>query len=289
MLGPANEPRARGRALNPNHKLCQAEHGDPPTYVDRATGVTVYSVYRRDDRQLRRVIDECAADVILADLQDVGTRLYTFVWTLYALMRAAPSGFSFVVTDRPNPLGGAVVEGPLLNTSCCASRYGYAPIPHRHGMTVGELARYFGARLGARVDVWPMSGWRRAHSWADTRLPWIAPSPNLPTAASAVAYGATVFVEATTISEGRGTALPFELLGAPHINSSSLARELNGVETAARAARWRAAYFTPSWWKYNNSVCDGVQYVRPDRARLFADGVALLGALRAFGFEWDGS
>ena len=134
-----------------------------------------------------------------------------------------------------------------------------------------------------------MSGWRRAHSWADTRLPWIAPSPNLPTAASAVAYGATVFVEATTISEGRGTALPFELLGAPHINSSSLARELNGVETAARAARWRAAYFTPSWWKYNNSVCDGVQYVRPDRARLFADGVALLGALRAFGFEWDGS
>ena len=172
----------------------QAEHGDPPEHIDAQTGVRVFSVYRRNASSICAVLRETGAASVLVDLQDAGTRLYTFVWTLYDVMAAAGTMATpptFVVADRPNPLGGVHVEGPLLNTSCCASRYGRLAIPHRHGLTVGELVRLFASELGASappVHIVPMRGWRRALAFDQLNgLPWLPPSPNLPTVASAIA------------------------------------------------------------------------------------------------------
>ena len=170
-------------------------------------------------------------------------------------------------TDRPNPLGGVVVEGPVLNTSCCASRYGRLAVPHRHGMTIGELALLFDAtlRMGGvgrrRLTVVPMLGWRRGMGWAATGLPWVPPSPNLPTPRTTAAYGATVFWEATTACEGRGTTTPFQLFGAPWLNSTlaaALALAWSARPECAAASgqsAFRAAAFTPTWFKCVAACC----------------------------------
>lgn len=296
----------------------QAEHGDPKPYVDPETGIWVHSVYRKDSAALARTLS--GLDVVLVDIQDVGTRLYTFVWTLFALMRAAstlPAPPRFLIADRPNPLGGLQVEGPLLNTSCCASRYGLAAVAHRHGLTVGEAARLFAATLASsnasrpvlNVSVARLTNWRRSYLFHETGLPWLPPSPNLPTADSAIAYAATVFVEATTASEGRGTTTPFQLIGAPFLNATRFAGRLEQAaapravpatpptlpKTLAPPAthRWRPAYFMPTWFKWNSSACAGAELVRPSSAGLFRQGVRLLAALRELSepksaFAWDG-
>ena len=143
----------------------QAEHGDPDVSIDPKTNLTVYSVYRRNSSALARILNMTQAKTVLVDLVDVGTRLYTFVWTLYDLMAAGAAmslAPKFLIADRPNPLGGAVVEGPVLDTTCCASRYGRLPVPHRHGMTVGELAKFMQTTLGSRapdVEVVRLLGW----------------------------------------------------------------------------------------------------------------------------------
>lgn len=289
----------------------QAEHGDPKPYIDPATGIWVHSVYRKDTAALARTLS--GLDVVLVDIQDVGTRLYTFVWTLFALMRAATTLArppTFLIADRPNPLGGLAVEGPLLNTSCCASRYGLAAIPHRHGLTVGEAALFFAATLESanrsqpalNVSVARLIHWRRSYLFRQTGLPWLPPSPNLPTADSAIAYAATVFVEATTASEGRGTTTPFQLIGAPFLNASRFARRLEHGEPPSRSKpsapptshHWRSAFFIPTWFKWNGSACAGAELVRPSSTGLFRQGVHLLAALRSLAhppsaFAWDGS
>ena len=156
----------------------QAEHGDPKPYIDADTGIWVHSVYRKNTSTLQALLRELRTQVVLVDIQDAGTRLYTFVWTLYSLMQAASlmaQPPAFLIADRPNPLGGLAVEGPVLNTSCCASRYGLAAVPHRHGLTVGELARLFGATLARaapaaralNVTVLRMRRWR----WSPRRTP----------------------------------------------------------------------------------------------------------------------
>ena len=274
----------------------QAEHGDPASYIDNSTGLAVYSVYRRNQTSMRALLEQLACNSILVDIQDVGVRLYTFVWTMYDVMQAAgalPAPPVVVIADRPNPLGGDIVAGPLLNLSL-ASRYGRLPVTHLHGLTIGELARYFVGTLGAAaspLEVVSMRGWRRAMPFSATFLPWLPPSPNLPTYDTAVAYGATVFVEATTVSEGRGISTPFQSIVAPWINASALRARLGGASVGA--ARWRETFAIPTWWKFNGSVCAGVQLVRPDADAAFADGVRLLVALRNVSppgrFQWDGS
>lgn len=282
----------------------QAEHGDPAPYIDKDTGIMVHSVYRKNESALQALLGQLDLQVVLVDIQDAGTRLYTFIWTLFSLMRAA-GGLrhppEFVIADRPNPLGGVAVEGPILNMTCCASRYGLAPVAHRHGLTVGESAKLFAALLahgggggGAPpLRVVAMRNWSRSFLFHDTGLPWIPPSPNLPTADVAVAYTSTVFVEATTASEGRGTTLPFETVGAPWLNASQLV-EAVGKGTPAQAL-WRKAYFIPTFFKYNGTACGGAQLVRPQAlgARSFREGIRLLCAMRQLGgaarFKWDGS
>jgi uncharacterized protein YbbC (DUF1343 family) len=284
----------------------QAEHGDPAPYVDKDTGIMVHSVYRKNETELQALLVKLNLRLVLVDIQDAGTRLYTFIWTLFSLMRAA-GGLRdpprFVIADRPNPLGGLAVEGPVLNVSCCSSRYGLAPVTHRHGLTVGESARLFAALLASDggappVHVVAMRNWSRSFLFRDTGLPWIPPSPNLPTADVAFAYTSTVFVEATTASEGRGTTLPFETIGAPWLNASQL---LDAIKQPGRASaqaqqqQWRKAYFIPTFFKYNGSACAGAQLVRPRTfgAQSFREGVRLLCALRQLGgqhnFRWDGS
>ena len=298
----------------------QAEHGDPDEHIDAATNLTVFSVYRRNTSALVSIFENLQTATVLVDLVDVGTRLYTFIWTLYDLMAAAATMGehqpAFVITDRPNPLGGEVVEGPLLNVSCCASRYGRLPVPHRHGLTVGEMALLMQASLGATappVRIIPMLGWKRRASADELdrdALPWLPPSPNLPTVASVLAYPVSVWLEATPeYSEGRGSSLPFSLLGAPGLDGAALAAKLNGLSRRAAGrcehgwrtpaaacvhpSAWRSDEFVPMWWKFNGTDCGGVQLVRPPRQRLFGAAVELLVALRDASpsgqIAWDGS
>jgi beta-N-acetylhexosaminidase len=239
-------------------------------------------------------------DAILVDLQDVGVRLYTFIWTMFTTMQAASIlGARFVVADRPNPLGGLKVDGPILNMTCCASGYGRAPITHIHGLTIGELALFFNHYLEDTVPdlvIVKAVGWQRSMTWDETGLEWILPSPNLPTFQSSLAYGATVFIEATTVAEGRGTTTPFTLFGAPFFNATSLALALNKeVDSPTFASRpsFRAAYFDPSFSKFNGTDCAGVQWVRKV-APSFETALSILVTLRKMAvplssFSWDGS
>jgi uncharacterized protein YbbC (DUF1343 family) len=283
--------------LSPEHGFRgdhQAETGDPVFYTDAPTGLPVISAYKLDARQLSVSLARLGVDCIVADLQDVGVRLYTFIWTMYTCMQALQlmvGDPSLVVLDRPNPLGGVLVDGPLLNTTCCASGYGRLPITHIHGMTYGELALFFNASLGGLMEVVvvPCVNWTRDMVWEDTGLSWVPPSPNLPTPLSTHAYGASVFIEATTVAEGRGTTTPFTLFGAPFLGASALSLQLN--DEKAVPAPFRAAYFSPSFSKYNGTDCAGVQWVN-EVSSSFEGALEILIALKDLGgenFAWDGS
>lgn len=178
--------------LGPEHGFrgeLQAETGDPLLYTDTNTGLPVYSVYKMNQSQIEALLIDQNITTVLVDMQDVGVRLYTFQWTMYNVMNAASAllkttsrSTRFVVCDRPNPLGGVLVDGPMLNMSCCASGYGKAPIPHIHGMTIGELSLLFNAQFSPSLPdlrVIAMDGWKRDMTWAETRLPWVPPSPNV--------------------------------------------------------------------------------------------------------------
>ena len=190
---------------------------ETPHASDARRAVPVYSLYSETREPTPEMLHD--VDVLVVDLQDVGTRVYTFVYTMANCMRAAARhGVRVVVCDRPNPIGGEQVEGARLRDPW-TSFVGQFPIPMRHGMTIGELARLFNDAfgIGAALDVVPLSGWRRSMYLDETDLPWIIPSPNLPTLESAIVYPGAVLVEGTTLSEGRGTTRPFELIGAPWI------------------------------------------------------------------------
>ena len=203
----------------------QAETGDELVYIDNSTGLPVFSAYNMNSSQITQVLLQLNITAVVVDMQDVGVRLYTFIWTMYDTMTAAADKslhgkVSIIVLDRPNPLGGQIVDGPLLDMSCCSSGYGKFPITHIHGLTIAELARLFQYGIPLPPDnvmIVPMGGWRRHMLWRDTQLLWVPPSPNVPTPSSAIAYAASVFLEATSISEGRGTTTPFQLFGAPFL------------------------------------------------------------------------
>jgi len=225
--------------------------------LDPVTGLPVFSLYGDTRIPTRSMMDPI--DVMLVDLQDVGTRVYTFIYTLSHCMEAARQYHKkIIVLDRPNPLGGRLVEGNLLDPDC-SSFVGRYPIPMRHGLTIGELAVLFNTRfgIGCDLEVVSMRGWERAMTFSQTGLPWVAPSPNLPTPASAMVYPGQVIWEGTNISEGRGTTQPFELFGAPFLAPDQLmekidTRLLSGVVL-------RPVEFEPTSNKWGGHPCKGFQ------------------------------
>jgi uncharacterized protein YbbC (DUF1343 family) len=206
-------------------------------------------------------------DVLIFDIQDVGTRIYTFQATMfYALEAAAESGIEFVVLDRPNPLNGLAMEGPILEYPAFSSFVGLYPYPLRFGMTLGELARLANEKFlskPARLSVVPMENWRREMWFDETGLPWVAPSPNMPTLDTATVYPGQVFFEGTNVSEGRGTTRPFEYFGAPWIDGHDLTKRLNAL--ALPGVVFREQWFTPTFSKFKEELCGGCQIHVTDR------------------------
>jgi uncharacterized protein YbbC (DUF1343 family) len=222
-------------------------------------------------------------DVLVIDLQDVGTRIYTYVYTMANCMRAAKRhGLDVIVCDRPNPIGGLLLEGITLEAGC-ESFVGQYAIPTRHGMTIGELARLFNEHfgIGASLEVVAMEGWRRSMYWDDTGLPWVMPSPNIPTLDSAIVFPGTVHVEGTTASEGRGTTRPFELIGAPWIAAERFATRLNA--RGLPGVYFRPAVFEPTFQKHARVACGGCQIHVLDRETFkpVLTGMAIIDELRA--------
>ncbi len=229
---------------------------ETPHARDARRRVPIFSLYSETREPTAAMLGEI--DVLVIDLQDVGTRVYTFVYTMANCMRAASKyGIPVVVCDRPNPIGGDV-EGSLLQERF-ASFVGQYPIPLRHGMTIGELARLFNDefRIGATLDVVPLKGWRRSMYHDETGLPWVLPSPNIPTLDSAVVYPGAVLFEGTRLSEGRGTTRPFELIGAPWIDAERLSDEMN--DRGLPGVFFRAACFEPTFQKHARATCGGCQ------------------------------
>jgi uncharacterized protein YbbC (DUF1343 family) len=237
-----------GAIFSPQHGLWGEEqanmietpHGRHPPLA----GVPFYSLYSETRRPTAEMLR--GLDALVIDLQDVGTRIYTYIWTVtHCLEACAAQGLPVVILDRPNPLGGVVIEGPPLDPEY-ASFVGRAPIPMRHALTIGELASHLNSSMHVSADltVVPMGGWRRDMLWPETGLTWVPPSPNLPTFASALVYPGQVLLEGTNLSEGRGTTTPFEIVGAPFIEPFRLADALNEQVSSAPAdagTRTRAA------------------------------------------------
>jgi uncharacterized protein YbbC (DUF1343 family) len=225
--------------------------------ADPRWGVPVHSLYGTVRKPTPAMLE--GLDAILVDLQDVGARYYTFIWTLLLCMEAAwEKGIAVVVPDRPNPLGGELVEGPVLDAQF-RSFVGLHTVPVRHGLTMGEMARLLVAEKfpGLRLQVLPMQGWNRGDVWEDCGLPWVLPSPNMPTPDTARVYPGMCLLEACTPSEGRGTTRPFEIFGAPWIDSARLKADLDSL--GLEGVRFRELGFQPTFHKGVGRLCGGVQ------------------------------
>jgi uncharacterized protein YbbC (DUF1343 family) len=228
--------------------------------VDPLTGLPVLSLYGKNVRDLapsRELLR--TLDALVIDLQDIGSRYYTFIYTMALCMReAAAAGVEVIVLDRPNPIDGVHLEGNVREEKY-SSFVGMFPLPTRHGMTAGELARYFNEifQLDCNLYVVPMRGWRRSMWWGDTGLPWIIPSPNMATVYTATVYPGMCLVEGTNLSEGRGTTHPFEFFGAPWLEPFKLADRLNGLDLPG--IRFRPHFFLPTFHKHMGRVCGGVE------------------------------
>ncbi|MFB7937742.1 exo-beta-N-acetylmuramidase NamZ domain-containing protein [Streptomyces sp. NPDC056049] len=264
--------------------------GSEGRYDDPATGLPVYDTYLKSGQPLADVFTASGVDTVVFDIQDAGARFYTYIWTLYDCMVAAElAGKRFVVLDRPNPVSGRAALGPVLDRAF-ATFVGREPIAQAHGMTVAELALLFNAEFLARpveLETVRMTGWRRSDFFDATGLPWVPPSPNMPTPETALVYSGTCLFEGTNLSEGRGTTRPFELLGAEGVDrrwaESANALELPGV-------RFREAYFAPTFSKFQGRTVGGVQLHVHDRESFdpVRTGIALLVTARSSwsGFAW---
>jgi uncharacterized protein YbbC (DUF1343 family) len=254
---------------NPNVKLTALygpEHGVRGSaqagqyvekYTDEKTGLPVYSLYGNTKKPTAEMLKDI--DVLLFDIQDVGTRYYTYIYTMALAMETAKENhIPIIILDRPNPLSGSKVEGPVLEDKY-SSFVGEYPIPVRHGMTVGELAMLFNKEfgIGADLTVVKMDGWKRSMYYDDTPLQFILPSPNMPTLDTALVYPGACLIEGTNVSEGRGTTRPFELIGAPFINGAELADKLNSYHLPG--VIFRDTSFIPTFSKYVNELTHGVQ------------------------------
>lgn len=271
------------------HSVVQDNMVETPHTRHSRYGVPVYSLYSDTREPTAEMLS--GLDLLMIDLQDVGTRVYTYVYTMANCLRAAHRhGVPVVVCDRPNPIGGVAVEGPVLAPHL-ASFVGQFPIPLRHGMTIAELAGLFNQHfgLGADLEVIPMTGWTRSMYSEDTALPWIMPSPNLPTNEGAVVYPGGVLFEGTNVSEGRGTTRPFELVGAPWVEADALVETLNSLTLPGVV--FRPVAFEPTFQKHAGQVCGGCQIHVTDRTQFEPVQVAvtLMQAIRQQNpeaFEW---
>ncbi len=251
------------------------------SYRDRRTGLPVFSLYGATRKPSARMLKNI--DVLAIDLQDVGARYYTFIWTLDLCMEAAEAyGIPVVVLDRPNPIGGRLTEGPVLDSGW-TSFVGRRPLPVRHGMTIGEIASYLKEDFfpALELHVIKMKGWRRDFWFDDTGLPWVSPSPNMPTQNTAMVYPGFCLLEGTNLSEGRGTTRPFELFGAPFIDSERFVNHLKECFRLPGVA-FRPVSFLPGFQKYAGRLCGGAQVhvTSPDIFKPFKTSVAVLKAAR---------
>ncbi|MFG2870291.1 exo-beta-N-acetylmuramidase NamZ domain-containing protein [Streptomyces sp. NPDC048338] len=264
--------------------------GSEGRHDDPATGLPVYDTYLKSGQPLADVFTASGVDTVVFDIQDAGARFYTYIWTLYDCMAAAAlAGKRFVVLDRPNPVTGRAALGPVLDRAF-ATFVGREPIAQAHGMTVAELALLFNAEFlttPVRLRTVTMSGWRRRDFFDATGLPWVPPSPNMPTPETALVYSGTCLFEGTNLSEGRGTTRPFELLGAEGIDRR-WAEEANALELPG--VRFREAYFAPTFSKFQGKTVGGVQLHVHDRDVFdpVRTGIGLLiSAKRSWsGFAW---
>ena len=264
--------------------MIETPHGDDPS-----RRVPVYSLYSETREPTAEMLN--GLDVLVIDLQDIGARIYTYIYTMANCLRACGRhGVPAIVCDRPNPINGIDVEGQTLVRGF-ESFVGLFPIPMRHGMTIGELAGFFNQTFGlaATVEVARMEGWRREMYSDATGLPWVMPSPNMPTLDTAIVYPGTVLFEGAMLSEGRGTTRPFELVGAPWIEAERFAREMNNL--ALPGVYFRPAVFEPTFQKHAKTTCGGCQIHVTDRAafRPVLTGAALLHQFRRFDpvtFAW---
>lgn len=247
------------------HSTLQDNMIETPHAEDASRRVPVYSLYS----ETREPTDEMLAglDALVVDLQDVGTRVYTFIYTMANCLKAAArKRLPVFVCDRPNPIGGRVVEGPMLIPGY-ESFVGLYPIALRHGLTIAELARLFNEQfgIGAQLETVPMEGWARGQWWDATGVPWVMPSPNMPTLDTAIVYPGMVLFEGTLLSEGRGTTRPFELVGHPGVDAARLADALNAH--GLPGVHFRPAYFEPTFQKHARVTCGGCQLHVTDRER----------------------
>ncbi|QTD97553.1 exo-beta-N-acetylmuramidase NamZ family protein [Streptomyces cyanogenus] len=264
--------------------------GSEGRYDDPATGLPVYDTYLKSGRPLADIFTASGVDTVVFDIQDVGARFYTYIWTLYDCMEAAQlAGRRFVVLDRPNPVTGREALGPVLHKEF-ATFVGRQPIAQAHGMTVAELARLFNGEFlttPVPLETVRMTGWRRSRFYDASGLPWVPPSPNMPTPDTALVYSGTCMFEGTNLSEGRGTTRPFELLGAEGVDGRWAAA---ANELGLPGVRFREAYFTPTFSKFQGRTVGGVQIHLTDRAAYdpVRTGIALLVTARKVwsGFAW---
>jgi uncharacterized protein YbbC (DUF1343 family) len=258
---------------------------ETPHVNDAVRRVPIYSLYSETREPTEEMLR--GLDVLVIDLQDIGARIYTYIYTMANCLRACGRhGVPVIVCDRPNPIGGIEVEGNTLVPGF-ESFVGLFPIPMRHGMTIGELAMFFNQQfaLNAQLQVVAMEGWRREMYFDDADVPWVMPSPNMPTLDTAIVYPGTVLFEGVMLSEGRGTTRPFELVGAPWIPAERFAHEMNAL--GLPGVFFRPAVFEPTFQKYAKQACAGCQIHVLDR-RAFkpvSTGAALIAMFRKFDSE----
>src|SRR5216117_1126137 len=250
---------------SPEHGIRGVAETRVASTVDEKTGLPIHSLYGDADKPTREMLE--GIDVLVYDIQDLGVRQYTFESTLaLAMQAAAEKGIPIVVLDRPNPVTGTILEGNILEPEY-QSFVGIYPVLSRHGMTLGELAKMYNAeqRIGADLTVVPIEGWRRDRWWDETGLPWVNPSPNIRRLEAAIHYPGTVFFEAINVSEGRGTDLPFEQIGAPWLKNTEVVAAMNAMRLPGirfEAVEFRVAEAAK---KYPGRVLKGVRFILTDR------------------------
>ena len=273
----AEQPKVELAAIfNPEHGISgSAQAGiEVASAIGEGRQIPIHSLYGETRQPTPEML--AGIDTLIYDIQDVGSRFYTYISTLLRAMKAAASGsVDFIVLDRPNPIRGDRVEGNVLQPAF-QSFVGETAIPIRHGMTVGELAQFCKSELGfasIQLEIVPMHGWRRGMWYDQTGLPWVPPSPNMPTVETAMLYPGTCLIEGTNLSEGRGTTKPFEWMGAPWIDPERWANTLNNLDLPG--THFRPIHFTPTFSKYADQECHGVQVHVTDRDQFKPVDVAL--------------
>ncbi len=232
-------------------------------YVDPVTGIMVYSLYGKNKKPTKEMLDEI--DILCFDIQGVGARFYTFLYTMaYSMQACKEHHVPMVIFDRPNPVNANTVEGNILNTTY-RSFVGYYPLPQRYGLTVGELAMFFNQEfeIHADVTVIAMQNYKRDMDYNDTGRNWILPSPNIPTVETTYLYLGTCIFEGTNLSEGRGTAIPFKVIGSPYLKNNLIISEINKYQLPG--VKFRPIFFTPTFSKHANVLCKGIELILTDK------------------------